>query len=97
LALVLIDEQAAGQPGGTKSFEESWRACGFGAHRIDLAQLRPHRGITVPPAQAMPAKVFPKLTREVRAMLFADVAGFSHLREELAPEFFCNFPESLPT
>ena len=40
----------------------------------------------------MPLRVQPKLNREVRAMLFADVAGFSHLREELAPDFFLRFP-----
>ncbi len=91
-ALVLIDEQALGQTGGARSFEESWRGAGYEVDRINLADLRPSRGLHVPAPRPMPVKQLPKLSREVRAMLFADVAGFSHLREELAPEFFLQFP-----
>jgi class 3 adenylate cyclase len=36
-----------------------------------------------------------EMPRVIRAMLFADVAGFSKMKEEFAPRFFTLFPKSI--
>ena len=78
-AIALIDQAA-----GTADFLASWSAAGYAdaSYLIDIAPLRlahPAPQAPVEPAAApIPVE---ELTRPVKAMLFADVAGFSKIKE----------------
>ena len=92
LAVAVLDPDSDARVGGTRHFVESWRRLGYPDAVIDLAELR--EGVPVPkPAEAAarPAEPPPELPRPIRAMLFADVAGFSQMREEFHPRFFGRF------
>jgi len=92
VALVVLDPVSPPTPGGAAHFKEIWGRTGYKAHIVNLADLRndvTHGSGSASPAPSPP----PALRRQVRAMLFADVAGFSRMTEELAPEFFRLFPQ----
>jgi adenylate cyclase len=89
-ALIVLDPAAEPKPGGAAHFRELWEAGWRAAEVIDLAALRgwvPDR----PPEPAPAPDRQPDLARPVRAMAFADVAGFSRMREENTPDFFKRF------
>src|SRR5262249_44222800 len=87
VGLVVFDPDAEPAPGSARDVHDRWKASGRRVETIDLADLRrdvpasgPTRTLPDEPTQAT-------LPRVIRAMLFADVAGFSQMREELAPTF----------
>lgn len=75
-ALVLLDPSAADRPGGTADFLAGWTAAGHPAERIDLAALRAEH-----PTPALSPEPPARLPRPVKAMLFADLAGYSKISE----------------
>jgi class 3 adenylate cyclase len=92
IALVVQDPTPQPTPGSLANFVTSWRRLGRELRLIDLAALRNgvHLAATflpVPPDR--PPRPTPQ--RTVRAMLFADVAGFSGLPEAHLPAFFIRF------
>ena len=92
-ALVVLDPGSPVVPGGAGHFRGLWAKAGRPARVIDLAVLREEVGpVARPPEPAPPADPPPALPRPVRAMLFADVAGFSRMKEEAACKFFELFP-----
>jgi class 3 adenylate cyclase/tetratricopeptide (TPR) repeat protein len=94
-ALVVLDSAAAALSGGTREFLDDWRKAGRRADIIDLAQLRGGTPIAPVGPAATSATRQPHLPRTIRAMLFADVAGFSKMAEDQAPRFFADFPRAV--
>lgn len=96
VALVVLDRSSEALPGGTLDFLNSWKGRDLPSEEIDLAALR--GDATAPPLAARGPVVKPsaaEMPREIRSMLFADVASFSKMKEELAPEFFRKFPDAV--
>jgi class 3 adenylate cyclase len=92
IALVVLDSVVQPLPSDLTHFVSKWRQSGRELRMIDLAALR--AGVPLAPATvAAPVKgsVKPRHKRIVRAMLFADVAGFSGLPEPHLPAFFIEF------
>jgi len=92
--LVVWDGKAGDGGGGTASAVERWRAAGPAVEIIDLAALleggqsvyslsaTSRDAISVHTPEATPG-----FTQEIRALLFADVEGFSKLNDEEVPRF----------
>lgn len=91
-ALVVVDPDSPPRVGGTRHFLDRWQGLGYPADVIDLRAVRAEVGALRPEPGVEPA-AWPagELPREVRAMLFADVAGFSQMKEEFHPRFFRRF------
>ncbi len=91
-ALVVLDRGAEAATGGTLSFLQTWEAAGRPAEVIDLAALRggppavPTAAVSVAPPAGGPG-----LPRLVKAVLFADVAGFSRIEEAFYPRFLAAY------
>jgi class 3 adenylate cyclase len=89
--------------GGTAHMVRLWRACGVEPQIIDskallaacppYADARAADSASWPDARAAaePAPAPPAFTRDIRAMLIADVVGFSKLRERQVPLFVEHF------
>jgi class 3 adenylate cyclase len=94
-ALVVLDQGAAGQKGGTRDFIDKWKRRGGKCEVIDLAELRSAVGIKDRPGPVDAGNHGPTVddapSRQIRAMLFADVKGFSKLAEEHFRRFFGTF------
>ncbi|MCX7556080.1 TRAFs-binding domain-containing protein [Xanthomonadaceae bacterium JHOS43] len=103
MLLAVLDNGSERLPGGTRDLLENWQRLNLPCERIDPAQLRA-AGDTPPTthsafeAQETPAANDPPvplrshaLRRQVRTMLFADMVGFSRLKEEDTPSFLVNF------
>ena len=91
-ALLVLDA-AASDDSGTELFQQRWQAVTRTPPRlIDLAALRDRAGLAAAGTPwnsiRLPAR---QHKRQVRAMLFADVKGFSKLPERKAPDFFLAF------
>ena len=95
-AIVLIDRSSAAQAGGTADFVRTWEKAGYKADEIDLAALRAAHP-SGPPADECPAEPLAMCTlpRPVKAMLFADVEGYSSIPEWELPEFLTAYSEFL--
>src|SRR5262249_38775908 len=82
--------------GGTRDFCNHWNGFKFKTEKIDLAKLRADvkagPSVPVPPLQP---PIPSELPRAIRSMLFADVANFSKMNDELAPRFFARFPQAV--
>lgn len=85
VALIVADLQTKPLEGGTLEFFESWNRTGRRALLIDLASLRGESSAPGPP------RGLDEVHREIKSMLFADVKGFSRLREDQTPKFFQEF------
>jgi len=97
-ALTLIDRSTEGRPGGTAEFVKDWTAAGYASHEIDLAALRAAH----PPAVQTPEKparpvARGTLNRPVKAMLFADMAGYSAIPEWGLSAFLASYRDYLHT
>jgi class 3 adenylate cyclase len=94
--VALVDEASERRAGGSVDLLSEWRARGHEVECIDLSLLRGGSGIVAsieassqpPPAVAADG---PKLQREVRTMLFADMVGYSRLAEQDTPSFMTHF------
>ena len=97
-AVVLIDRSNTGEVGGTAEFLANWSASGYTGHEIDLAALRQAHptpeSVTEPLAAPTQTGT---LNRPVKAMLFADVAGFSKIPERQLPDFLTSYGGYLRT
>ncbi len=90
--LVLWDHAAAGGAGSAADFMDSWSDTGS-LHLIDLDELRDHTppphhtpGPTPPPP--VPPLVPLQPERRIRTMLFADIVGYSKLKEQDLPQLW---------
>jgi len=94
--VALVDEASERRSGGSVDLLSEWRARGHEVECIDLSLLRGRSGVaTVVEASSPPPPVVaasgPKLQREVRTMLFADMVGYSRLAEQDTPSFMTHF------
>jgi class 3 adenylate cyclase len=96
-ALVVLDPDSDPRVGGTKHFLDLWTRLGHPADVIDLRVLRDEVSPLFEPEPGAAPAPWPasELPRQVRAMLFADVAGFSQMREEFHPRFFRQFSSAI--
>jgi class 3 adenylate cyclase/tetratricopeptide (TPR) repeat protein len=98
-ALTVLDPAAAGVPGGTAHFLQRWKKNNRKWETIDLARLRSEVGglpdVAEAPVAARGTMKGARVKRQVKVMLFADVKGFSKLREEHFRLFFFRFLEEV--
>ncbi len=92
--LVVWDGKAGDGGGGTASAVEGWRRAGLGVEIIDLAALPRESLVVNSPSAAsnghspvQTPEVTSGFTQEIRALLFADIQGFSNLNDEEVPRF----------
>ena len=104
LPLSVWNGQPSDDIGGTSSAVQYWQQWSNSVEIIDLAALlKANTAVAVPPrakAKTAPLNSFGKVNSpeslgdfnpEIRAMLFADVVHFTHLREEQFPAFVQHF------
>jgi class 3 adenylate cyclase len=94
VALVVQDPATQAAGGNLATYAANWRQTGRALRVINLAELRgalPPATTTIAAPLQRPRASTPK--RALRAMLFADVAGFCGLPEPHLPEFFIAFLE----
>ena len=97
-ALVLIDRSSDAQAGGTADFVRTWEGAGFKAEEIALAPMRAAHPAGAPPDERPAGPlIHSTLPRPVKAMLFADVEGYSTIPEWRLPEFLTAYGEFLRT
>lgn len=97
--LAVVEPQATAQLGGTADDLRRWSVLGKPTQVIDLQELlQAHAGQAAPePTPRVEASVvvrppdLPWRQREIKTMLFADMVGFSRLREDETPKFFVRF------
>ena len=97
--LVVADPSQAGAAGGTLATLAGWTARSHRHRVIDLKPLRDAAvaGESAPAGRHAAARPEPLAGgRHIRSLLFADVKGFSKLREEHAPGFFTSFLGLVP-
>jgi class 3 adenylate cyclase len=99
LMLAVAEPGGETQPGGTLDNVQRWKRHGRNAQLIDLASLRATAG-SAPIAVPDPGGVLPQPNqpqglpwggRKIMTMLFADMVGYSKLREHETPLFFVHF------
>jgi class 3 adenylate cyclase/tetratricopeptide (TPR) repeat protein len=88
-ALLLIDRSLPGKEGGTIGFGAAWVKAGLIAEEIDLKSLRETHWQPTTLPKERPAAPVPSspLSRPIKTMLFADIAGFSAIPEWELPAF----------
>ena len=97
--LVVADPAQAGAAGGTLATLAAWTARSHRHRVIDLQPLRRAATTTSPLTAGQQSAARPEPLaggRHIKSLLFADVKGFSKLREEHAPGFFTNFLGLVP-
>jgi len=85
--------------GGTAATVEQWQGAGLQVEIIDLASLcaecfpeaPSHEAPASPSAEEPPSSSSTAFVAEIRALLFADVEGFSRLSDEEVPRFVEHF------
>jgi class 3 adenylate cyclase len=91
IALVVQDTTVQSGRSGLATFVRNWEKPGRTMRKIDLAAVRARVPLTERPLLTEQKRPPRTSQRTVRAMLFADVAGFSGLPEEHLPGFFQQF------
>lgn len=102
IALTLWDGQPDAVPGNPSLAMRQWQEAGAAIEQINLAAIRQQAGSlrlrtgAAPPPAAAPVEPVPTslpdgLKPVIMTMLFADVAGYSRLREEHIPPFMTRF------
>jgi class 3 adenylate cyclase len=98
--LTVWDGKDDDKPGGTAVFRKTWSSMGFREEIINLDNIRRH--VTIPRSVGRGGRTNGRrrsaaggrnraVRRDVKAVLFADLAGFSTIREEQVPSFMENF------
>jgi class 3 adenylate cyclase len=87
--LALWDERP-GSPGGTADFVASWQSQGLVPTIISLPPVAAGAPVA-PTARSAAASTKPAHEQQVRAMLFADIVGYSRLPEAVIPAFVREF------
>jgi class 3 adenylate cyclase len=94
--LCVLDASSGTDVGGTRATYERWRKTVGAARVIDLAALRsgseasaPQGGARLPEQSVDDQKPTDdkRLPRSLKAMMFADFAGFSRVQDAFAPQF----------
>jgi class 3 adenylate cyclase len=101
LAPLAFWDGAPGRPGGTASFVSSWERAGVAVRVIPVSGTSESSGAAaadVPDGQdadrgTQGGSDAPR--QEIKAMLFADVVGYSRLPEERIPRFVGHFMQSV--
>jgi class 3 adenylate cyclase/tetratricopeptide (TPR) repeat protein len=95
IPLAVWDGKAGDGRGGTAEVVQRWRTLGLDPQIVDPApQLSTHLpdlSADDSPILPRPTRRPPRLPREIKAMLFADVVRFSQLTEESFPHFVAYF------
>lgn len=87
-AVALTDRSSTALTGATADFLAAWTKLGYRIHEIDLAALRQGHPVPEAPLEApLEPLMVGTLKRPVKAMLFADVAGYSGINERQLSEF----------
>jgi class 3 adenylate cyclase/tetratricopeptide (TPR) repeat protein len=82
-------------PGGTASQIQAWRRLGLQPEVIDLAQLQ-GVPVRIPEGSSQREEIdAEELGQTIRAILFADVVGFTSLSDEEIPKFVKHFMQSV--
>jgi len=93
LMLAVVDHRFGGLVGGTADLIGQWARLGLAQEIIDLSVLPESSAMAADDSAAVSEVAIRQhsLRREVRAMLFADMVGYSRLEEEDTPAFLVNF------
>jgi class 3 adenylate cyclase len=91
IAVVVQDSTVQSSQSGLATFVENWKKTGRELRIINLAAVRAGVPLTAAAPEAVQERPARRSERTVKAMLFADVAGFSGLPEEKLPAFFLEF------
>jgi tetratricopeptide (TPR) repeat protein len=100
--LAVLDLSQAGGVGGTQSTREAWADERAASDTLDLGEIRRHArlpasaGAAAASAGRAATETQAPAGRVIRALLFADIKGFSRLPEEYAPAFFTTFLGLVP-
>lgn len=100
--LSVLENETKPKPGGSAATVELWEDSGHKVSRIDLGVLRKkaeNDGRIRDPDHTRASREMPAVggehpawgRRKIRTMLFADMVGYSKLKEEMAPNFFVHF------
>lgn len=100
IMIALLEPEDEGKIGGTTGNVRRWKAQGRRAAVLDLREIR--KRVPGPARSASPSggpdtawearpEGLPWAQRQIRTMLFADMVGFSKLREHETPQFFVHF------
>ena len=98
--MAVWEGKAGDSPGDTPAMVNNWRSQGLEPEIIDIADLLAEKpGLELAAASAAPLlpkgldspKELAKFPQEIRAMLFADVVGYTRLMEEQIPDFIKHF------
>jgi class 3 adenylate cyclase len=106
LMIVVAEPEADFRTGGTADSLGAWRAGGREAVIVDLRALREREEPVAEPGarpradpvgaeQPEAAAGVPHGRRQVKTLLFADVVGYSRLREHQTPAFFVQFLQAV--
>lgn len=105
IMLAVADPRAAAKTGGTTRNLRRWQSHRRPVAIIDLGELRERAGAAATQASAPLAAAAPAATaatddlpwgaRQIKTMLFADMAGFSKLHEHQTPRFFKCFLDAV--
>jgi class 3 adenylate cyclase len=100
IPIAVWDGQPSDAPGGVSAIVNHWRSQGKEPEIIDISDLL-HDAAILAPSSGPGASLFSKgakphleisnFPQEIRAMLFADVVGYSRLMEEQIPDFINYF------
>jgi class 3 adenylate cyclase len=88
LLVAVLEPGSPAHTGGTRHAVERWRQAGGAADVIDLSALRAGRRAAGAARAVAEAKERASHSRRtLKSMLFADIAGYSRLRDEEVPRF----------
>ena len=100
VSIAVWDGRPGAEAGGVSDIVHHWRSQGKEPEIIDISDLL-HDSAIVPPAAEAIAPIFSEeitappdianFPQEIRAMLFADVVGYSRLMDEQIPDFINYF------
>jgi class 3 adenylate cyclase len=90
--LAVLDATSETGVGGTQYFLDAWRAGGYSVDIVDLAILRDQAKLTSSTIVRQPVpRQRSEDTRTIKAILFADVEGYSKIRDRDLQTFLFNY------